>query len=78
MNMTFTIKELHIAIQMEIEQIKMLRLELANDELSSLEYIQLVDKIESVENSIISKYRLLKTKYQQSESTEKNNYLCNE
>ena len=49
----------------------MLRLELANDELSSLEYIQLVDKIESVENSMISKYRLLKTKYQQSESTEK-------
>ena len=69
--MTFTLKELHIAIQMEIEQIKMLRLELANDELSSLEYIQLVDKIESVENSMISKYRLLKTKYQQSESTEK-------
>jgi hypothetical protein len=69
--MTFTLKELHIAIQMEIEQIKMLRLELANDELSSLEYIQLVDKIESVENSMISKYRLLKTKYQQSESTDK-------
>lgn len=69
--MTFTLKELHIAIQMEIEQIKMLRLELANDELSSLEYIQLVDKIESVENSMISKYRLLKTKYHQSESTEK-------
>lgn len=69
--MTFTLKELHIAIQMEIEQIKMLHLELVNDELSFLEYIQLVDKIESVENSMISKYRLLKTKYQQSESTEK-------
>lgn len=69
--MTFTLKELHIAIQMEIEQIRMLHLELVNDELSFLEYIQLVDKIESVENSMISKYRLLKTKYQQSESTEK-------
>ena len=69
--MTFTLKELHIAIQMEIEQIRMLHLELVNDELSFLEYIKLVDKIESVENSMISKYRLLKTKYQQSESTEK-------
>lgn len=68
-SMTFTIKELHIAIQIEFEQIKMLRHELAKDELSSLEYIQLVDKLESVENSIISKYRLLKTKYQQVEST---------
>ena len=68
-SMTFSIKELHIAIQIEIEQIKMLRLELVKNEVSSLEDIQLVDKIESVENSMISKYGLLKTKYQQSEST---------